>query len=95
VEQAIIVLLIKTIVIIVLVNAIVTLILLLGLILCFCMLKRQGKLVNQRVKHNLTMIKGLELSCNRLMHEFLQLGDARIKIKLFADKLNIRELQDM
>ena len=94
-DPELIVILIKTIVIIVSINAMVSLTLLLGLIFCFCMLNRQGKLLSRRVKNNLTMIQGLELSCDRLMQEFLQLGEARVKIKLFADKLNIHELQDM
>lgn len=94
-DPELIVILIKTVVIIVSINAMVSLTLLLGLILCFGMLRRQGKMINGRIKHNLTMIQGLELSCNRLIQEFLQLGEARVKIKLFAEKLNIRELQDM
>ncbi len=81
----------KVIVLIVGINTLVTLALLFGLVTCFCLIRALRK----KIKHNHTMIEGLELSCNRLIQEFLQLGEARVKIKLFADKLNIRELQDM
>ena len=83
--------LIKTLISIMIINTFVTFGLLFGLVICLCLIRR----LRNKIKNNQSMIKGLELSCNRLIQEFLQLGEARVKIKLFADKLNIRELQDM
>ena len=83
--------LIKTLISIMIINTFVTFGLLFGLVTCLCLIRR----LRNKIKENLIMIQGLELSCNRLIQEFLQLGEARVKIKLFADKLNIRELQDM
>ena len=51
--------------------------------------------MRKKIKSNQSMIQGLELSCNRLIQEFLQLGDTRAKIRAFADKFNIDWLKDI
>jgi len=73
------------------INLLVTLALLFGLVICFCLIRNLRK----KIKSNQSMIQGLELSCNRLIQEFLQLGEVRAKIRAFANKFNIDWLRDI
>ena len=51
--------------------------------------------LNKKMKGNFTMIQGLEHSVDRLMSEFLKMGDAREKIKYFAKKLGAEWMDDI
>jgi len=47
------------------------------------------------MKSNRSMIEGLDHSVDKLLSEFLKQGDARIKIKAFAEKLGVNWMDDI
>ena len=53
------------------------------------------RVLRKKIKNNSAMIKGLEMSYDGLIREALRVGDARAKIRTFADKFNIDWLRDI
>ena len=51
--------------------------------------------MKKKIKNNLSSIKGLEMSYDGLIREALRVGEARAKIRAFADKFNIHWLKDI
>jgi len=80
----------------------VTLLLLSGLVIAFFLIRAQKKkfislisALNKYMKSNRSMIEGLDHSVDKLLSEFLKQGDARIKIKAFAEKLGVNWMDDI
>jgi len=53
------------------------------------------RVLRKKIKNNSAMIKGLEMSYDGLIREALRVGEARAKIRAFADKFDIHWLRDI